>query len=270
MAGQGTGVAAEINFAANPDNGGKFSNLSPDRVNVDLLPQERQIRNGRDPRYAPALAREGLAIVTHAAGESRWSEPDWVTNSYVPSCVELVKRLSGARDAMQLFIPLQRYVNQSEVAGAALTAAFAHLDFPRDFAREAAEQHARDAGVRLGRAVVYNVWKCITPPPQDVPLTVGDRNSVGPADFVWGETLEYNEDGSVRAGAPYYLLRPSANPTFYYFPEMEADESLVFVGADLDSSNPLGCPHCAFRDPSVSAAPVPRASIEVRVLAIFD
>ena len=75
---------------------------------------------------------------------------------------------------------------------------------------------------------------------------------------------------SERIEAPHVCLAHSAEaPDWYYVPDLSVDESLVFVGADLDPSHPLGCPHSAFVHPDPDRRAVPRTSIEVRVL-VFD
>jgi hypothetical protein len=110
----------------------------------------------------------------------------------------------------------------------------------------------------------------MTPSPQDYPLAVSDVRSVPAEDHVQGKTVEYVGKEERKLVTPYVMVAPSDRPKFYYFPDMTQEESLVFIGVDLDPSKPLGCAHSAFRHPSPSGPTVPRASIETRVLAIFD
>jgi hypothetical protein len=125
-------------------------------------------------------------------------------------------------------------------------------------------------GVSFERAAIFNVWKCMTPPPQDFPLAVGDRHSIPEKDHVLGRTVEWVGEKKEKLVSPYIVLAPSSEPKWYYFPDMTPEESLVFIGVDLDPSQPLGCAHSAFRYPAPTGPSVPRASIETRVLAIFS
>ena len=46
-------------------------------------------------------------------------------------------------------------------------ARFIHMDYTRDGARGVAAMFAEAEGLGYERAVIYNVWKPMTPPPQD-------------------------------------------------------------------------------------------------------
>jgi hypothetical protein len=263
-------VKGLLNFAADKNDGGQFSNTRPERTRQNLQPLEVEIRNGRSWPRSPTLENEGLTLVRHASGSADWSNRKWIDADYVPSCVELVKQLTGAKTAMAVYAPLQRRVNYEQYKGAVPTAGFVHIDQTRDIALAFAGQLAAAHGVTLESATIYNVWKCMTPPPQDCPLAVSDRNSISVVDHVPGETVEFLGEKEEKLVSPYVLLSPCDKQIYYYFPDMVADESLVFIGVDLDPSRPLGCAHSAFRYPASNGTSVPRASIETRVLAIFD
>jgi hypothetical protein len=176
----------------------------------------------------------------------------------------LVQKLTGARAVVPMFAPLQRRTDYDKHEGSAPTAGFVHLDLPRDAYTAAATQTAEAFGVKFKRGAVYNVWKAITPPPQSRPLAVCDRRSVSESDYVLGMTAE----GEINV--PHIVLAHSEKaPNWYYVPDIGLDESLVFVGGDLEPGHPLGCAHTAFLHPEPNNG-APRASIEVRVLACYE
>lgn len=263
-------VKGVINFAADKNDGGEFSNTAPERSRQNLTPLEVEIRNGRTWTQAPSLDKEGLTLVAHPSGRADWEDQDWIESEYIPSCIELVKKLTGAKNAIHVYVPLQRRVNYGQHQGSAPTAGFVHLDQTRDTAQSMAGQWAQAQGVEFKRAAIYNIWKCMTPPPQDYPLAVADMRSIPVSDHVEGATVEYLGEKDGKLVSPYVTLVPSDRPKFYYFPDMTPDESLVFMGVDLDPSKPLGCAHSAFRHPQPDGETEPRASIETRVLAIFE
>jgi hypothetical protein len=263
-------VKGVLNFAADKSDGGQFSNTRPERTRQNLLPTELDIRNGRHGPQQPTLEREGVTLVSHPGGRADWSNREWIAAEYIPSCVELVKQLTGARMALPIYAPMQRRVDFEKHRGAVPTAGFVHIDQTREIAQAFAAHTAEASGVTFKRAAIYNVWKSMTPPPQDFPLAVSDLRSIPVADHVPGETVEYLGEKEDKLVSPYILLSPSARQVYYYFPDMTPDESLVFIGVDLDPAKPLGCAHSAFRDASANTAAVPRASIETRVLAIFE
>ncbi len=257
-------------FAADPTDGGEFSNMTPTRSVQNLTPQELTVRNGRTWPTPPTIAKEGLTLAAHPVGDADFNNPEWIDKVYIPSCIELVKKELGAKQALQIFPALQRRVDYDKYEHTAPNAAFIHLDFTRESAIEQATYFAASQGVTFKRACIVNVWKVMTPPPQDFPLAVADRHSIPAADHVPGKTVEYLGEKEERLESPYVLLTPSDRPIFYYYPDMTPDETLVFVGLDLDPANPLGCAHTAFKHPSPNGPTEPRGSIEARFIAIFE
>jgi hypothetical protein len=265
-------VKATLNFAADKHDGGEFSNTRPARSRQKLLPAEVEVRNARLAPRKPTLAEEGLTVVAHPSGRADWGQQEWIQSEYVPSCVELVKNLTGATNAMHIFAPLQRRADYGNVTGAAPTAGFVHIDQTRDICDQMIRQYTSPHGISFKRAAIYNVWKPITPPPQDRPLAVSDRRSVSVNDHVVGSTVEWLGEGEdQKLVSPYVTLARSPDqPIWFYVPDMSVDESWVFVGVDLDPTQPLGCAHSAFQHPDMNGPLVPRVSIETRVLAIFE
>lgn len=263
-------VVGTFNYAADKNDGGEFSNTKPERSRQNLRPVDIEIRNGRVWPQKPTLKNEGLMITEHASGKADWTNPEWISTAYVPSCIELIKKLTGAKQAISIYAPLQRRVDYGKYAGSAPTAGFVHLDQTREIAQLFAGKTAEAQGITFKRAAIYNVWKCMTPPPQDFPLAVADWRCIPKESHVPGSTVEYIGEKQERFVSPYLSLVPSEQSIYYYFPDMVPDESIVFVGVDLDPTHPLGCAHSAFKHPSPAGECVPRASIEARVLAIFE
>jgi hypothetical protein len=261
-------VKGTLNFAADKSDGGEFSNTNPVHIRQNLRPVEVEIRNVRALKQKPALDSYGFTLTEHPCGRADWTNKAWIDAEYIPSCVELVKRLTGAKKAVPLYGgALQRHSDPDMRAGRAPAARFIHLDQPREAARAMATADAEAQGVKFRRGAIFNVWKATTPPPQDVPLAVCDWRTVSESDYVLGKTVEE----AVGMVVPHIALAHSAQaPQWYYAPDMTADESWVFVGADLDPTHPLGCAHSAFVHPAPNTNGVRRSSIEMRVLACYD
>ncbi|HKX77831.1 MAG TPA: CmcJ/NvfI family oxidoreductase [Novosphingobium sp.] len=240
-----------------------FSNWDPARVRMDIVPVEAGIENIRELPVAPTLDNEGFALVRHpVAGD--WKDQFWIDSVYVPSCIELVCNLTGARDATQIFFPLTRS-SEPVGEGVAYAGSFLHLDIPREeyfgFARIEADKAGFD--LQPGKAAVFNVWKAITPPPQQMPLAICNRHDLTEPDYVVGLNDEDEYPSHfVAVRTPDRRLRLS------YVPDIAIDESLVFIAADFDPAHTLGCAHQAI-EPAGAGALNPRTSIEVRILALF-
>jgi hypothetical protein len=66
----------------------------------------------------------------------------------------------------------------------------------------------------------------------------------------------------------YFHLAHNPAHRWYYFPDMQPDEVVIFKQWDTDESKALCVPHSAFEDPTSRSDAVPRTSIEVRVFAL--
>lgn len=260
-------VSATLNFAVPGGGVDEWSNTNPARTRQNLRAVEVEIRNGRTHAQQPTLDTAGLMLAQHPVADADWLDHAWIQSVYLPSCEQLVQRLTGAQKCVSIFVPLQRRVDFTAHQGAMPAAQFVHLDNTHASARLWAEPLAEAARLPLDNAIIYNVWKSTTPPPQDYPLAIADLRSIPEADHAPGTVVE--EFGDRKIVSPYIALLHSQQQVYYYFPDVQADESLVFVGLHLDPSRKMGCAHSAFTHPAPGAVSVPRRSIETRVLAFF-
>lgn len=257
-------IDVTVNFSRNRDDAGIYSQWSPELVKLDLEPVRTRLVSMRQLSPAPALDREGFTLASHPV-TGDWSDKAWLEGAYADSCLDLVKRLTGARAALNMYFPILRSTLPAE--GAIETAGFIHIDQDRTGYAAQGAARARECGHEMNRGAIYNVWKAISPPPQDQPLALADWRAFDPSQFVPGMNIEKGAP----AGTPFYgLAVPEEQPTLYYAPDMTPEESLVFVAGDFDPEHPLGCAHTSVRLPDNGSGMVPRASVEVRVLVLFD
>jgi hypothetical protein len=253
-------VKGRINFAAD-----RIEGIS--LAKQQLSPVQVEVSNIRTLARKATLENEGFVLVEHPRGRGDWTNHAWVNGEYVQSCVDLVKRLTGAKTAFEIGCPRHRHSGKEKPKIYDKTyggvATYVHIDLTREMAWELARHAAERQRVKMGRGAMYNVWKTHSPPPQDLPLTVSDWRTIPVHDQI---TRVFDEDESpVKSVGVAYTPNESK---WYYAPDMNADESLVFVGADLDPRHPLGCAHSAFAPGWPDAHP--RVSVEVRVLAFFE
>ena len=98
------------------------------------------------------------------------------------------------------------------------------------------------------------------------PLAVADENSIGEEDKFLYE-LRFPD----RTGENYSLNAESASShKWYYYPQMEKDECLIFKVYDKKLDGPRFVFHTAFEDPMSPPDPPPRKSIEVRTICFWD
>lgn len=145
---------------------------------------------------------------------------------------------------------------------------FVHCDFAAGTDPEWARQQLpsdQALSYPTGRIAIFNVWRSLSPPPQDTPLALCDRRSIDAADRVVTDQVIDRRDAPERC-IEIELLRFAESQAWYFYSNMTPDEVIVF--ASFDTASPGGVPHATFDDPSVNGRP--RESIDERVIAVFD
>lgn len=221
------------------------------------------VRNAR--KADTAWETHGFSLEHHPV-DIDWSDRTDFEARYYPSVCELVKRVSGA-DEVFAFLGIWRGGDDVKGGGPALSA---HVDFNpaavRDWIGKVAPDRADE--LRGKRLVNINVWRG-TRPVENYPLAVCDARSVERSDFL--QVSLGKPEGGFRDGMPAGL-NMAWNPRheWYYFPDMQPDEALVFRLCDTADPDWKFTGHTAFEDPTSRADAPPRESFEVRTIAVFD
>jgi hypothetical protein len=261
-------IEANLNFAADRTNGGIWSNGTPSLTTQKLQAHKVIIHNARSLAQPPSLEREGFTFVRHPVSGNDWHNLDWINSTYIPETLAMVQQATGA--AKTLTFPMRstliRDTGNSRLAPAAQ---FVHIDQTRELA-ELFRSYLIDAQMlaQYPRVKMFNVWRPTTPPPQDVPLAICDQNTLAPSDWVIGRTVE--PDIQMPEGVPYLASVYNPEQVWYYIPDLTPDDAVIFQGYDSNPEQPLGCLHGAFTHPVPPAGAVPRASIEMRLFALFE
>jgi len=265
-------VEAEINYLGPMDSMPYFYAKDHERDNLALEPHRVAIADARQAEPPPSLDREGFTLVPHRSAVTDFEDQEQTSIIYPAEIEALVKRLTGADHvvARGTVLRFSKQRNRDAYVNS-LPAGFVHMDVSResfaDFAARNLEGHRDRDALLAGRYVGFNIWRVLTPPPQDLPLAVCAANSVTEADRVTGEA---RVDGigieEFRFGSSLYHASPRHR--WFYYRDMTPDEALVFKQFDTADPDIVGCPHVAFADPSAES-PVPRASAEIRAFAYW-
>ncbi len=235
---------------------------------LEIAPVQMPISDARSE--AATLQGKGFQLLAHRSAIVDFTDREAVAAVYRPEIIELIGALSDA-DQVQVNSPgILRFSERSARSGTldnSRPARFAHVDISDRTAAEFAER-ALPSGRRLGRCVHFNVWRVFSAPPQDVPLAVCDARSVMPQDLIAADAVfdapgrpEWSFEGLVLAHAPAHR--------WYWYPDMHRDEALVFKTHDSEPAQTHCVPHVAFDNPHCAAGAGPRASIEMRALALW-
>jgi hypothetical protein len=275
-------VRADVNYVRNPpqEPGAALEFVTEDegRSTMCTLPGRPVWIHDSRGRQTD-LDREGFVLVRHVsavADFSRIQQDEAVDAAYVEEMAALLKEVSGATEVIMLGGGKKRFGESAEEALAELLnakpARYPHADNTDQSAVGLVELMAAFLdSVNLDgvyRWALFNMWRAVSPPPQDFPLAVCDARTVVPADevTVTAVTQEIGA-GEIRHDTTAYRYSPDHR--WHYFRDMTRDEVLVFKAHDTEPGRVGRVPHTAFTDPSCPPGTPTRASVEMRGLALF-
>jgi hypothetical protein len=248
------------------------------RNNIRLEPYVVSIHDARSIADQLDFDKEGFRLVPHHSAVSDLKDPKELSEKQPAELEALVREHTGA--ARAFCIGPQRRLAESMPDSERTLDATQGLDtFPArfvhgDFTDEGVHWMSDGLPVRLDdypRYAVFNVWRCITPPPQDIPLAFCAGNTIDEGDAVEAMAVMDRPELApqvIRALSEAY--RPNPRHRWYYFRDMTPDEVVIFKTYDSDRSRCRAVAHTAFTAPDCPPGTAPRQSLEARVVAVFD
>jgi hypothetical protein len=234
---------------------------------LDIQPVQKDIQDAR--RLNMTLDTAGFSLYRHVSAVKDFTDAAEVGAIYRQEIVDLIGNLSGADLVLVNSPGVLRFSERSALSGQldnSRPARFAHVDIS-DATAAAFAGRASPARRSLRRFVHYNIWRVISKPPQDVPLAVCDARTVTAADLIPADAVfnapnrpEWSFEGIVVAHHPAHQ--------WHWYSDMTRDEALVFKTNDSDPKLAHCVPHVAFDNPSAGTGAAPRASIEMRAIAL--
>ena len=199
---------------------------------LDIAPVEMDVTDAR--AQALTLDGAGFTLILHRSAVADFADRAAVEARYRPEIVELVTALSGADLVLVNSPGIVRFSERSPHSGLldnSRPARFAHVDVSD--ATAAAFAHRAAARDLIAADAVF-----------DSP----------------GEP-EWSFEGLVLSHAPGHR--------WHWFPDMHREEALIFKTHDSDPGRAHCVPHVAFDNSACAAHAPPRASIEMRALAMW-
>jgi hypothetical protein len=237
--------------------------LEPHTVNIE------DVRAG-DP---PSIGREGFQLVPHKSAVTDFMNTEEVARIHPAEIERLLLELTGAeRVVVNGGAGVLRFGEGSPLAGKlnnSYPARFIHIDASARTSEGFAQRgKPQDVDRPIRRYAHYNVWRVISPPPQDIPLSVCDARTLRPEDLVEADAI-FDTPGQPEWSFEGWLVRYSPRHRWVYWSNMTRDEAIVFKTSDSDPNQPHHVPHSAFDDPTCPKGVPTRASIEMRACAYW-
>jgi hypothetical protein len=245
----------------------------PEMEHNAVPPQYRQyemaVKNGRPRAHEFKLDVHGFVFARHDTQVRDFTNEAERARVYDPEVKALIMKHSGASDV----VVFDHTLRVSDEAGqkaidARSTVKGVHNDYTETSAPRRLREIVGDAEAerRLGkRWAIIQVWRPIRGKVMIDPLGICDGRSIPRKGFILVERrYQY------RTGEVYHIAHDPAHEWFY-FPQMERNEALVFKVFDSDMGKPSRfTAHSAFDDPATPADAPPRESIETRTFAFWD
>jgi hypothetical protein len=239
---------------------------------LDLDPRTVDISDARSWAEAPGLDREGFTLVPHKSLVANFRDAEEVARVHPGEIERLLLEVTGADRVVVNGSGVLRFGESSPEAGQlnnSYPARFIHIDCSDKTAAQFSERsRPKDVDRPVRRACHYNVWRVLSPPPQDIPLTVCDARSFTREDLVESDSI-FDVKDQPEWSFESWLVKYSPRHRWVYFSDMSRDDALIFKTNDSDPSKAHNVPHSAFDDATCPAGVPTRTSIEMRGVAYW-
>ncbi|MCK1709597.1 CmcJ/NvfI family oxidoreductase [Bradyrhizobium sp. 143] len=255
----------------------------PNYEHLPIVSHDVTVRNARSIVDELSLDNEGFILIEHETSCADVRDPEVMREKYLEEMVPFIKsyfnaswvvpRRSGVylRRAAGTAIPKAGW---NTVSGVREPAGVAHIDYAPIAGPmlAAAENQIQGIPIRpYSRLMIIQAWRALSPPPQDFPLALGDATTTLDTDILVDEYVS-NTNAQNQPGSTYKSCVVRFNPAqrWYYFPEMNADQLILFRGYDSDAHYRPASPHSAFDDRRRYPNATPRESVEARFFVYYD
>jgi len=239
---------------------------------LKLDPRTVAIEDARKRLKAPSLVDEGFELLAHSSAIVDFKDTEEVGRLHPKEIERLLLDVTGADHVAIPGPGVLRFGEGSKDAGKyfnSLPARFIHVDISDATAGQFTQRSMpANIGRGLRRFAHYNVWRVLSPPPQDIPLALCDARSVALADLVCADAV-FDAKDKPEWSFEGWVVRHNQGHRWSYFSDMNRDEAIIFKTNDSDPAQPHCVPHSAFDDPSCPKGVPPRASIEMRGIAYW-
>lgn len=265
-------VDAEIRYLSDASVRPRIDAENPSATVVSLRAYRVRFHDLRGSAVPPSLDREGFTLVPHRSevedfGDSRQH------NVYQAEMEALVRATTGSSQVFVSPIVVLRSRNHQQYGDGIIADAVAdavHADrTDRSLGSEVRRtlQHYGIDAIPEGRLVAYNLWRALTPPPQDFPLALCDLRTVRTEHLVRADSVRNPANGG--ESLEFYLATFDPGHRWCWFSNLTRDEVLMFQQYDTAASGPSGCPHTAFHNPDCTTPAATRLSVEARAYVFF-
>jgi hypothetical protein len=228
------------------------------------------IENGRKQVERFKLDREGFELVKQTSVVTDFFDEDSIASIYEEEVKAVVQRVTGAA-SIEVFDHTHRAASESIRKAKRIRepSETIHNDYTAQSGPNRLREHFagdpdRAEALMKNRFAIVNLWRSVNGPVYNHPLAMCNARSVAVEDLVSVKRQAKDRVGEIQ----FCLYNP--NHQWYYFPQMQMDEALVFKTYDsaTDGRSRFTI-HTSFVDPDAAPDAPVRESIESRCFAFF-
>lgn len=247
--------------------------VKPGFMDLPLVGRSVNIEDMRGRESEFSLGVQGFMIARHPTAVKDFWSIDEVRRVYYPEVDELIRDLTGCSATAPAHGPVVRASNRSGADAPARPVEYAHGDYHPAWGEATLRLLTSPEEIegRLAkRYSIFNVWRTVSPPPQDMPLALCDPRSVASGDKQICAVSVQPEGHQEPIVWESIALQYNKNHHWFYYSDMTQND--VFIFRTLDSGPKYDEPviHSAFVDETCSNEAPARISIEVRMFAFYD
>lgn len=265
-------VHAQMVFARRSPN---EDGVAVEHPNYDMpvLRRDVTIHDARPILHELSLEKEGFMLIQHKSAFAAAIDSETERAKYQEEVASFIKSYFKASWVTPFSSgPLVRSASVGSTPGAKPVSITSHVDYAPVAGPVVAADECQQQGVQIrsySRLMIVQTWRALSPPPQDIPLAFCDASTAVDEDFrqVRFVTNAVNERTRVFRS---FNLCFNPNQRWYYFPNMTADELVLFIGYDSDRHYHLWSGHNAFDNRHTFPNANPRKSVETRFLVYYD
>lgn len=243
---------------------------------MNVKPHDASISNARKLFSPPSLDVEGFTVVPHksAVRDFRHGDAEEIRTVHAKEMRQLLLDLTGADEVKMREVGIVRSGKENMDTGVlnvSRPARYVHVDISDGTAAAWIKKMKLPEGKRIKRTAHFNVWRALTPPPQDIPLAICDARTLADEDLTCADGLldDPNDGGRVVRSYEALVVRHNREQRWWYYADMRSDEVLVFKMGDSEPGAARYVAHGAFDNPLCPAGTESRASFEMRGTAFW-
>ncbi|MCH2186317.1 hypothetical protein MK280_10645, partial [Myxococcota bacterium] len=230
-----------------------------DPVIVRHQGHEKTVTDARD--MDTTLDNEGFILAQHETRIKDFYDAKEVEGTYYPEMKALAKQVTGAK-SFRVLGHITRNEAEAEPGKRLGAHRLVHNDFTPSLINRINEW-VSNPDFNDTRIAIYNIWRRFDSGHTHAPLAVCDSRSISPEDLL--PTDLHNYGGTDGFELEIYQSLYSDRHRWFYYPEMQRDEVMIFRTLDSDMDPFIPTLHSAFDHPSCPETAPSRESIETRV-----